>query len=67
MSTETARAIAEAGGTVASCPVDKRACLAELCEPEFGIPCMKIRAEITRRNHEVVRRQYLSLRTETWT
>lgn len=58
----TAREIAEADGPTASCPVDKRACLAELCEPEFGIPCMKIRAEITRRNHEVVRREYLQRR-----
>ena len=52
----TAREVAEDGGPVMSCPVDHRACLAELCEPEFGWPCMKVRSELERRGYLAQRR-----------
>lgn len=48
----TAREVAEAGGRIASCPVELIACLREICEPEgdrTNGACMEIRSELERK------------------
>lgn len=49
----TTRELAEAGGPIPSCPVDRRACLREICDvfgDETGWACMHIALETDKHN-----------------
>lgn len=50
---QTTRELAEAGGPIPSCPVDRRACLREICDvfgERTGWACYHIALEIQRRD-----------------